>query len=57
MAKIRPDFDGAIHVDGRVLFAGDVVPAGVTVSPEHLEAEKPKRTRKAKADQGDNATE
>jgi len=57
VAKIRPDFDGAIHVDGRVLFAGDVVPAGVTVSPEHLEAEKPKRTRKAKADQDDNATE
>ncbi len=31
MAKIREDFEGAVHVDGFVLVAGDDIPEGVRV--------------------------
>ena len=40
MAKIRDDFEGAVHVDGHVLVAGDEVPAGVRVGA-HLTGEEP----------------
>lgn len=48
MAKIREDFEGAVHVDGFVLVAGDDVPEGVRVGahltgvdPEPAPAEEP----------------
>ena len=31
MAKVRDDLNGAIHVDGHVLWAGDDIPAEVTI--------------------------
>lgn len=46
MAKIREDLIGSVHVDGYVLYAGDNVPAGVTVGA-YLNAPEPKRTPKA----------
>lgn len=40
MAKIRDDFEGAVHVDGFVLMAGDEVPDGVRVG-SHLTGVEP----------------
>lgn len=60
MAKIREDFEGAVHVDGFVLVAGDDVPEGVRVGvhltgvePEPALAEEPAPAEDPAADEDD----
>lgn len=60
MAKIREDFEGAVHVDGYVLVAGDEVPDGVRVGahltgaePEPAPPEVPATDEDPAADEGD----
>ena len=49
MAKIREDFEGAVHVDGFVLVAGDEVPEGVRVGA-HLAGVEPAPTEEPATD-------
>ncbi len=60
MAKIREDFEGAVHVDGFVLVAGDDVPEGVRVGahltgvdPEPAPAEEPATDEDPAVDEDD----
>lgn len=60
MAKIREDFEGAVHVDGFVLVAGDDVPEGVRVGahltgvdPEPAPAEEPATDEEPAVDEDD----
>lgn len=64
MAKIREDFEGAVHVDGFVLVAGDDVPEGVRVGehltgvePEPAPAEEPAAAEDPEYDKGPAADE
>lgn len=56
MAKIREDFEGAVHVDGFVLVAGDEVPDGVHVGA-HLTGEEPEPAPEATSGEEDGAEE
>ncbi|GAA1323125.1 hypothetical protein ACFSWE_08605 [Leucobacter albus] len=58
MAKIREDFEGAVHVDGFVLVAGDEVPEGVRIGAhltgvEPAPVEDPDTDEDPDADEGD----
>lgn len=52
MAKIREDFEGAVHVNGLVLVAGDEIPEGARVG-SHLTDEPEPAPVEAPADGDD----
>lgn len=44
--KIRDDLEGVVHVDGKVLAAGDTIPDGVEVGDHLIEGAEVDGTRK-----------